>query len=203
MTQRALPPAARAATAAAAGMLRTRLLGLALAACVVGPLLADSVSGRQALADLRALAEQGDAQAQYRLAFVYDRGMGTPPRPKQALQWYRAAAEQGHARAQYELGRIYRKGEYAPRDAAQAQMWFRLAAEQGIAGAQYALAVMLRDGEGAPADAVQAYAWFDVAGALGHPFAWKSRDTLGARLGPDQLEQARGVARRWLEQRGK
>ncbi len=78
-----------------------------------------------------------------------------------------------------------------------------MAAEQEIAGAQYSLAVMLRDGEGAPADVVQAYAWFDVAGAFGHPFAWKSRDALGARLGADQLAQARGVARRWLEQRGK
>ncbi len=127
--------------------------------------------------------------------------MGTPPHPNQALKWYRAAAEQGHGRAQHELGRIYRKGEHAPRDAAEARKWFRLAAEQGIAGAQYALAVMLRDGEGVPADVVQAYAWFEVAGALGHPFAWKSRDALGARLGADQLEQAHGVARRWLAQR--
>ncbi len=203
MTQRALSRPARAATAGAVGMLRTHLLGLVLAVCVAGPLSADTVAGRQALADLRALAEQGDAQAQYRLGFVYDRGMGTPPHPDQALKWYRAAAEQGHARAQYELGRIYRKGEYAPRDATEAQRWFRMAAEQEIAGAQYSLAVMLRDGEGAPADVVQAYAWFDVAGAFGHPFAWQSRDALGARLGPDQLEQARGVARRWLEQRGK
>ena len=48
----------------------------------------------------RPLAEQGDAEAQYMLADMYDEGHGVPQDDAEAIKWYLKAAEQGHADAQ-------------------------------------------------------------------------------------------------------
>ena len=52
-----------------------------------------------ALADLRASAEAGDAEAQFILGGMYVTGVGVPQDDVAAVAWYRRAAEQGHARA--------------------------------------------------------------------------------------------------------
>jgi uncharacterized protein len=44
-------------------------------------------------------AEQGDADAQYRLALMYFVGEGTPQDFKAAIKWHKKAAEQGHAQS--------------------------------------------------------------------------------------------------------
>ena len=90
----------------------------------------------QALADLRASAEAGDAEAQFILGGMYVTGVGVPQDAAEAVAWYRRAAEQGDARAQYNLGGMYRKGRGVPQDAAEAVAWYRRAAEQGHARAQ-------------------------------------------------------------------
>ncbi len=41
------------------------------------------------------LAEQGDADAQNKLGFMYDDGLGVPQDYAEAMKWYRNAAEQG------------------------------------------------------------------------------------------------------------
>ena len=52
-------------------------------------------------------AENGDAEAQYHLALIYDTGNGLPRNPREAEQWYKKAATAGHAAAQYYLARMY------------------------------------------------------------------------------------------------
>ncbi len=59
------------------------------------------------------LAEQGDAAAQFNLAFMYDVGDGIPQDFKQAFKWYKKAAEQGVAEAQYNLSVMYLNGQYS------------------------------------------------------------------------------------------
>ena len=61
-----------------------------------------------ALNEWRPLAEQGDADAQFNLGFMYHRGQGTPQDYAQAIKWYRAAVEQGDVEAQYTAGKMYR-----------------------------------------------------------------------------------------------
>ena len=51
---------------------------------------------------MTALAEQGHADAQFSLGFMYENGLGA-----EALKWYRLAAEQGLAEGQYNLGNMY------------------------------------------------------------------------------------------------
>ncbi len=78
-----------------------------------------------------ARAEQGYAQAQSNLGFMYDKRQGVPQDYAEAVGWYRKAAAQGYAKAQYNLGLMYENGEGVPQDYAQAHMWFNLAAAQG------------------------------------------------------------------------
>ena len=71
----------------------------------------------------RALAEQGDAQAQYALGVLYTHGRGVPQDYTAAMSWYRKAAEQGDAQAQYNLGVSYRTGRGVAKDDAAAVLW--------------------------------------------------------------------------------
>ena len=84
-----------------------------------------------ALKEFAALAEQGDADAQFNLALMYEKGKGVPQDYKQAVKWYTKAAEQGDAEAQYNLGTMYAIGQGVPQDNVYAHMWFNLAAVDG------------------------------------------------------------------------
>ena len=121
----------------------------------------------QALADLRATAEAGDAAAQFILGGMYVTGVGVPQDDVAAVAWYRRAAEQGHARAQYNLGAMYAEGDGVPQDAAAAVAWYRRAAEQGDATAQNNLGAMYAEGLGVPQDAAAAVAWYRRAAEQG------------------------------------
>ena len=57
-----------------------------------------------ALREFRTLAEQGHAEAQFQVGFMYSVGRGVPEDDAEAVKWYRKAAEQGNAAAQYNLG---------------------------------------------------------------------------------------------------
>ena len=76
-------------------------------------------------------AEQGQAEAQYSLGFMYHKGEGVPQDAVEAVEWYRKAAERGYADAQNNLGIMYYKGEGVPQDDAEAYTWFAVAAANG------------------------------------------------------------------------
>ena len=77
-------------------------------------------------------AEQGDANAQYRLAECYAYGDGTDEDEEKAFEWYKKSAEQGNAEAQYVLSRIYRCGfcfKYFNID--KSNRWYKKAVKNG------------------------------------------------------------------------
>jgi TPR repeat protein len=82
-------------------------------------------------AEWRALADQGDIEAQTALAGLYIGGLGVEADARQAATWYRRAAERGHLVAQMNLGDMYARGVGVERDPVQAFYWLDLAAEQG------------------------------------------------------------------------
>ncbi len=47
-----------------------------------------------ALREFRPFAEQGDANAQFNLGVMYDKGQGVPQDYAEAVKWYRKAVEQ-------------------------------------------------------------------------------------------------------------
>ena len=107
-------------------------------------------------------AEQGDAEAQYKLGFMYEGSDSVPEDYTEAAKWYRKAAEQGHVEAQYSLGDMYDDGYGVSKDDAEAVKWYRKAAEQGEYFAHRSLGDMYANGEGVPQDDIEAYARYSV-----------------------------------------
>ena len=86
-------------------------------------------------------AEQGDAEAGFRLGEYYERSRGSDHMAK-AAEYYRNAASLGHAEAQRALGDFLSQGKGGlDRDPAAAAKWYQKAAEQGSAAAMHALAL--------------------------------------------------------------
>lgn len=85
----------------------------------------------QKFLDTLALAEGGDAGAQFNLGYMYDFGEGVPQNDDKAVRWYRLAAEQGDVDAQYNLGFMYTDGVGVPQNNVRAYVWFSVSAAQG------------------------------------------------------------------------
>ena len=98
----------------------------------------------------RRAAEQGHAEAQDRLGFMYEIGSGVPKIHAEAIKWYASAAEQGYAVAQCHLGDMYSSGRGVPKDDALALHWYTRAAERGNSSARSSLGDMYADGECKP-----------------------------------------------------
>ena len=113
------------------------------------------------------LAEQGDADAQSNLGWMYENGQGVPQDYKEAVKWYRLSAEQGDAFTQNNLGMMYDNGQGVPQDYKEAVRWFHLSAEQGFAQAQSNLGVMYATGRGVPQDDKEAVNWFRLSAEQG------------------------------------
>ena len=127
----------------------------------------------------RPMAEQGDAEAQFRLGHIYSGAPGAPwswenqarRDDAEAVRWYRLAAKQGHADAQMRLGIMYYDGQGVARDDAEAVRWYRAAAEQGHVDAQIRLGRMYRQGLGVAQDAAKAARWYQAAAEQGNAWA--------------------------------
>ena len=159
-----------------------------------------------ALRELRPLAEQGDADAQYNFGVMYQDGRGVPQDYIESAKWIRKAAEGGHARAQYSLGTIYRSAIYAAvagltQDHAEAAKWFRKAAEQGYYLAQSTLGTLYVGGASVPQDYVQAHMWFSLAAAQGDKIAAESRDIIAGKISTTDVSKAQRLAREWMAKR--
>ncbi len=153
-----------------------------------------------ALGEWRPLAEQGNANAQFFLGVMYDKGRGVPEDYAKAMKWYRKAAEHGVAKAQHFVGVMYDIGEGVPQDYAKAMKWYRKAAEQGYAEAQTNLGRMYYKGLGVPPDYLQAHMWYNRAASRLPPGedrdnAVKNRDIVAKRMTPAQISEAEKLAR--------
>jgi hypothetical protein len=80
---------------------------------------------------LKALAEKGDAEAQFMLGATYYFGRGVNVDFKLAVDWYKKSAKQGHPKAQFNLGSAYWYGKGVPKDPVQTYMWWTLSAGNG------------------------------------------------------------------------
>ena len=143
------------------------------------------------LAEVRAKAERGDAEAQKNLGKIYARGELVPQNYEEAAKWYRQAAEQGYAPAQTALAGLYEAGRGAPKDDAAAAKWYRRAAESGDPDGQYSLAVLYVMGQGVPQDNTEALKWYRQAAERGLALAQYNlgmRYYEGKAVKPDPVE---------------
>ena len=162
-------------------LLFTLLLTVAVSA--YGQSMSDSPADQAAeenLAQLKMVAESGDANAQYDLAWMYDTGGDNKILAKdtrKAAEWYEKAAVQGHVKAQAGLGMLYVNGDGVPKDYVKAVDWLQKASAQGNADAQLNLGWLYRDGKGIPKDPAKALEWWQNAAERGFAHA---QFTLGA-----------------------
>ena len=79
----------------------------------------------------KALAEQGDAIAQYNLGVMYIEGRGISEDGIEGVKWFRLAAEQGLSEAMHGIGSTYAYGLGAPENTLRAYIWYSLATAHG------------------------------------------------------------------------
>ena len=118
---------------------------------------------------LQTLAASGDADAQYRLSYLYALGKYVPQNNRLALEWLQKSVDQGYAEAQFTFGLVYGGGLWGVKeDSAAAVRWFRLAADQGHAGAQYNLGNLYFFGRSVSQDRSAAAFWYSKSAAQGN-----------------------------------
>lgn len=122
-----------------------------------------------ALAELRPLAEQGDARAQYLMGVAYFEAKGVPQDDGQAAEWYLKSAEQGIPNAQAVMGYLYGTGRGVTQSDVESTKWYRKAADQGDPEAQYNLGSSYFAGRGIEKDDAEGILWFRKAAENGYP----------------------------------
>ena len=70
------------------------------------------------------LAENGDADIQFTLGWIYQNGKGVVQNFKEAAKWFTLAAEKGHPNAQFTLAIMYREGQGVSQDYKEALKWY-------------------------------------------------------------------------------
>ena len=141
-------------------------LAAALIVALASPAWADLASGQSAYLrgdyatawrELKPLADQGNAEAQYQVGVMYDHGQAVSRSYQTAEQWYRSAAEQGHSGAQFNLGFMYfngtgDEGGAVEQNFGNAAEWLTRAAAVGVGEAQHLLSTMYLLGDGVQRD---------------------------------------------------
>jgi len=141
---------------------------------------------------LRLAADQGHADATYRLRQQYPEGA---ERDAVLLK----AGELGSLEAERDLGALYATGDWTgPRDAVRAAEWFRRAAERGHLDAQYNLGFMYLRGEGLPANPTEGLQWLRRSADQGDESAIRLLADL-YRLGGYGVTADHEEARVWQE----
>ena len=157
-------------------------------------------------------AEAGDAQAQFKLAGLYEQGNSVPKNDEEAFRWYSKAESQDYSNfpdnARYEVGRCYATGQGVEKNSDEALKRLLPIADPRVtedswrmSRAQIWVVTVFADPEHAKHDLVEAYAWVSLAatyaptgqeffGIMSRESAAEFRDTLGARLSKEQLKQA-------------
>ena len=118
--------------------------------------------------DLKRLAEQGDLDAQVRLAICYFDGVGVMKDGHEAVRWVRNAADHGHAGGQFMFGTVKLRGlGGVAENSEEAVKWYRKSASQGFDPAQLELGRCYGNGVGVEKDQSVAVEWYRKAADQG------------------------------------
>jgi TPR repeat protein len=147
-------------------------------------------------AAMKKSAEGGDASAQTKLGWIYQKGDGVKADAMEAVKWFRLAADQNYPDALAALGEVNQAGQGVPRNLAEAARLYRLAAEKGSVAGQYNLAYLYEQGSGVNKDEKEATKWYRLAADGGDALAQYDigqRFKLGIGIGVDNIQ-----ACKWL-----
>ncbi len=126
-----------------------------------------------ALEEFFLLAEQGNAEAQYRVGMMYYNGEGVPKKqPSLGITFEKA--ENGDVSEQFMAGFLIEGKGLARHDIREAIHWYSKAAKHGDARAQFALANMYYNGVGVAQNYEEAMKWYAKAAEGGNTKATES-----------------------------
>tara|TARA_Y200000002_G_scaffold378536_1_gene386090 strand:+ start:1556 stop:2314 length:759 start_codon:yes stop_codon:yes gene_type:complete len=115
------------------------------------------------------LAEDGEAEAQNNIAYLYERGYGVKQSYTRAIEWYKKAAAQKSPEAIYNLGMLAYDGYGMRQDYLAARRYFTEAADLELADAHYMLGLIYYQGHGLQLNYTRAKTHFLDAAKLGSP----------------------------------
>ena len=116
-----------------------------------------------------ALANKGDAEAQYHVGMMHNNGIGTQKDPNQAFEWFQKSASANDPLGAYKLG-CYYAGQFAgvvETDPNEALRYKLVSAKAGYSLAQHDVAVHYAQ-QGNFEEAVK---WLQMAGDQGHDWS--------------------------------
>ena len=99
---------------------------------LLNDVMEDAGFGAEDVDKAKTAAKEGDVEAQYHLALMFDTGTGVERNPKEAEFWYKKAAEQNHGLAAYYLARMYDiETSGIERNKQEAIKYYKIAADNG------------------------------------------------------------------------
>jgi len=113
------------------------------------------------------LADDGIAEAQNNLGFLFQNGLGVRRNYNTAISWYQRAADQGLAEAEHNLGILNYRGHGVAQNYTIARRWFKKSAEKGLRDSHYMLGLMFYKGEGIQISQERASQHFTAAASKG------------------------------------
>lgn len=122
----------------------------------------------QSFNDVLKAAQNGDANAQGYIGYLYLIGEGVDKDEKKALEWMTKSAKQGNDGAQYYLGLMYVNGTGTQKNEIKAFEWMTKSAEQGNELAQECLGCFYLEGRGTSMDETKAFEWMMKAAKQGN-----------------------------------
>ena len=82
--------------------------------------------------DIQHKAYLGDADAQYSLADIFQKGRGVTRNSNNAFYWYERSAKQGNIAAQFSVWYAYLTGDGVKADLEKSDFWYRTASVNNI-----------------------------------------------------------------------
>ncbi len=141
----------------------------------------------RALAEFKAGAENGNAEAQYRYGDMLVFGVGRSGADirredvERGVAWIRKSAEGGSPGGRARLGELYLTGRGVAKDVEQAVKWLAAAASGGHGRSATALGLLYLEGVAVPKNDVTAVKWFEAGAELQEPRAQYQLSSMLAR----------------------
>ncbi len=134
---------------------------------------------------IRLAANQGQPAAQYRLAKLYENGIGVKVNGKTAKALLEKAALGDNRIAMHDLGHYYADGvDGSAPDMKKAAYWFEKAAKRGVVDSQFNLGYLYQGGTGVERSLETAYFWYLIAATQGDKEAQNNAEAIAAELNP-------------------
>lgn len=153
----------------------------------------------EALAWYQKAAAKNDADAQFNIGNIYNRGKGVPQNEPEAIKWFALAAVQNDDRAQYDLGVIHMNRK----DFATGVVWLKKAAEAGNSYAQSDLGRAYFLGSGVAENKAEGFKWVFIATEISR--SEYDRELKGAmveEMNDAQIKEGQDMAIEWLKEHG-